>query len=69
MNIQNITTTLKQLRLSGLSQTLEIRLQEAQANRLSHGEFFELILQDELNVRKERQLNRRVVAADFRKCE
>jgi len=69
MNIQNITTTLKQIRLSGLAQTLEVRLQEAQANRLSHGEFLELILQDELNVRKERQLQRRVVSADFRKLK
>ena len=29
-----LTTTLKQLRLSGLSQTLDVRLQEAAANRL-----------------------------------
>ena len=29
-----LTTTLKQLRLSGLIQTLDVRLQEAAANRL-----------------------------------
>jgi len=58
-------TTLKQLRLSGLLQTLEVRLQEAGANRLSHAEFLELILQDELNVRQQRQLQRRTKAADF----
>ncbi len=34
-----LETTLKQLRLSGLSQTLDVRLQEAAANRLSHAEF------------------------------
>jgi DNA replication protein DnaC len=33
---------------------------------LSHGEFLELILQDELNVRQQRQLSRRTQAADFR---
>ncbi len=61
-----LQSTLKQLRLSGLLQTLEVRLQEAVANRLSHGEFLELILQDELNVRRQRQLARRTQAAEFR---
>jgi DNA replication protein DnaC len=58
--------TLKQLRLSGLLESLEIRLQEAAGNGLSHGEFLELILQDELAVRSNRQLERRVRAAEFR---
>lgn len=60
-----LETTLKQLRLSGLCQTLSVRLQEAGANRLSHGEFLELILQDELNVRQERKITRRTQAAEF----
>lgn len=60
-----LQTTLKQLRLSGLLQSLDVRLQEAAANRLSHSEFLELILQDELNVRQQRQLERRTKAADF----
>jgi DNA replication protein DnaC len=58
--------TLKQLRLSGLLESLEIRLQEAAGNGLSHGEFLELILQDELAVRDDRQLERRFKAAQFR---
>ena len=61
-----LETTLKQLRLSGLLQTLSVRLQEAAANRLSHAEFLELICQDELHVRHERQIGRRTKAADFR---
>jgi DNA replication protein DnaC len=65
MNTASLETTLKQLRLSGLGQTLSVRLQEAAANRLSHAEFLELILQDELNVRQQRQLERRTQAADF----
>src|ERR1035438_7039292 len=65
MNTTNLETTLKQLRLSGLGQTLSVRLQEAAANRLSHAEFLELLLQDELNVRQQRQLERRPQAADF----
>ena len=65
MTNQNLQTTLKQLRLSGLAQTLPVRLQEAGANRLSHGEFLELILQDELNVRQQRGVSRRTKTADF----
>src|SRR5215471_1754439 len=65
MNTANLETTLKQLRLSGLATTLSVRMQEAAANRLSHGEFLELILQDELNVRHQRQMSRRTKAADF----
>jgi DNA replication protein DnaC len=62
--------TLKQhahkLRLSGLLSSLEVRLQEAQANRLPHAEFLELIFQDELHVREQRQIARRQQAASFR---
>ncbi len=61
-----LQTTLRQLRLSGLMQTLDVRLQEAAAGRLGHGEFLELIFQDELNVRHQRMLARRTKAADFR---
>ena len=65
MNKTNLESTLKQLRLSGLAASLAVRLQEAAANRLSHEEFLELILQDELNVRHQRLLSRRTKAADF----
>ncbi len=61
----NLDTMLKQLRLSALGQTLSLRLQEAASNRLSHGEFLELILHDELNVREQRKITRRTVAAEF----
>ena len=64
--MSTLETSLKQLRLSGLMQTLNVRLQEATANRLGHAEFLELICQDELNVRQERLMNRRTKAADFR---
>jgi DNA replication protein DnaC len=57
---------LKQLRLSGLLESLEIRLQEAAGHGLSHSEFLELILQDELAVRADRQFQRRFKAAEFR---
>ncbi len=61
-----ITNKLRSLRLSGLAETLEVRLQEARGNSLSHLEFLELILQDEQLVRDERKITRRVKAASFR---
>src|ERR1700739_2950557 len=65
MNNANLENTLKQLRLSGLCQSLGVRLQEAAANRLGHAEFLELICQDEINVRQQRLMERRTKAADF----
>jgi DNA replication protein DnaC len=62
----SLDTTLKRLRLSGLLGTLEVRLQEASGNHLTHMEFLELILQDELTVRQDRLIQRRVKAAGFR---
>ena len=67
--IDRLQTTLRQLRLSGLAQTLDVRLQEAAGHQLSHAEFLELILQDELFVRNERQIERRVKAAQFRELK
>lgn len=64
-----LQSLLKQLRLSGLLSTLEVRLHEAVASQLSHREFLELILEDELAVRNQRLLARRVKAAQFREVK
>jgi DNA replication protein DnaC len=65
-----MTNTLKEharsLRLSGLLNSLEVRLQEAEANRLPYAQFLELLLQDEINIRHQRLLARRHKSADFR---
>ena len=63
--MSTLESTFRQLRLSGLSANLSVRVQEAQANRLSHLEFLELILQDELNVRQGRKIERRKITARF----
>jgi len=60
---------LKRLRLSGLAQTLDVRLQEAAGNSLDHAEFLETLLQDELAIRKERQIARRTKTAAFRELK
>jgi DNA replication protein DnaC len=64
-----LTSTLKRLRLSGLLGSLEVRLHEAHSHGLSHAEFLELILHDELAIRADRQLQRRVKAALFRELK
>ena len=66
----NLREQLKELRLSGLSQSLEVRLQEARSSKLDYAEFLELILEDEMTIRRDRQIDRRTKAAAFRdqKC-
>jgi DNA replication protein DnaC len=64
-----LTTTLRQLHLSGLAQSLDVRLQEAAGHNLNHAEFLELVLQDELLVRSQRLIERRVKAAQFREIK
>jgi len=60
-----LLTALKRLRLSGLANSLDVRLQEAAGNALSHAEFLEVILQDELAIRRDRLITRRTKAAAF----
>ncbi len=62
----SLIDALKSLRLSGLAQSLDVRLLEAQGHSLSHEEFLELILQDELHIRHERRIARRLKSATFR---
>lgn len=66
---QNLTQSARQLRLSGLLLTLEMRLQEAASHQLSHEQLLELILQDELNVRTQRSVERRKKSASFRELK
>ena len=61
-----LVRVLKQLRLSGLLESLEVRLHEAQSHGLSHAEFLQLLLADEMAVRSDRARSRRVKAAGFR---
>ena len=66
---ESLHTALTRLRLSGLAASLDVRLQEAVGHRLSHGEFLEMILQDELLVRGERLIARRTKFAGFRELK
>ncbi len=62
----SLRVTLRKLRLSGLAESLDIRLHEAATSGLNHREFLELLLQDELLVRNGRLISKRTKAAGFR---
>jgi DNA replication protein DnaC len=66
---ERLRSALRKLRLSGLAESLDVRLQEAASNRLNHAEFLELILQDELAIRDERLIQRRTKTAAFREMK
>lgn len=59
MNMMEIDRALKQLRLSGVRATLETRLIESQVSKLPFLESFSALLQDELDRRQSRLLERR----------
>jgi len=61
-----LTPMLKQLRLSGILNSLETRNREAIANKLAYPEFFALLIQDEIARRDQRKFNIRVRRAGFR---
>ena len=56
---------LRQLHLTGMLDTLEVRLAEARAGRLGHVEFLEVLCQDELARREAAAVTRRIRQAHF----
>ena len=62
----HLTDKLKELRLSGMISSLDLRLQEARANRLDYPEFLELLIGDEMAVRQDRKTGRALKKAAFR---
>jgi DNA replication protein DnaC len=56
---------LKRLKMPGLSQALDLRLAEAQDQKLGHLEFLSLLIQDELANREDNMLGKRLRAAGF----
>ena len=63
--MEQLQYQLKTIRLSAMAAALPVRLQEAKANDLPHLEFLSVLINDELEKRKERLLNRRLKAARF----
>jgi DNA replication protein DnaC len=61
----HLQTNLKKLRLGGMLDTLQIRLEQAQQQPLGHLEFLELMLEDEITRRDQRGLAWRIAQAHF----
>lgn len=66
MNLTELDRALRQLRLSGMAQVLEARLLQAQKDRMPPIDLVASLVQDELNVRTDRLLDRRRKQAGFR---
>ena len=60
-----LTSRLKLLRLSGILESLELRLEQARSTNLGYQEFLELIVQDEIERREANSLNQRLKKAAF----
>ena len=65
MNTFQLQPRLKRLKLGGMLQTLELRLDQAHQEQLGHLEFLELILEDELQRRANKALAHRIGRARF----
>jgi DNA replication protein DnaC len=63
--METLIYQLKAIRLSGMAQRLNVRIQEASANELSHLDFLQNLVADELSIRKDRLLQRRLKQAQL----
>jgi len=63
--MENVCGQLKSLGLSGMADSLAVRVQEAKANEMGQLQFLENVISDEFDRRAENVLNRRVKAAKF----
>jgi DNA replication protein DnaC len=69
MNELQLQPRLKRLKLGGMLQTLELRLDQAQQDRLGYLEFLELLLEDEIGRRTNKALSRRITRARFEEAK
>lgn len=60
-----LRTRLKQLRLSGILETMDVRLRQAEAESWAHMDFLERLLEDEVERRQHKQLALRLRRANF----
>jgi DNA replication protein DnaC len=65
MRTHQLETTLRSLALSGMLDTLDVRLSQANAGELGHVEFLQTLCEDELARRDAAGIARRVRAAHF----
>ena len=65
MSTLQLQPQLKRLKLGGMLQTIELRLDQAHQDKLGHLEFLELMLEDEIQRRANKALARRIGRARF----
>jgi len=65
VKVHQLQPQLKKLRLGGMLDTLELRLREAEGDRLGYLEFLEILLEDEINRRSQKALSLRLSRARF----
>jgi DNA replication protein DnaC len=66
MTTDELDRSLRQLRLGGMADTLNVRAQQARADNLGPLDFLGLLVHDELNRRRDRLVARRLKLAAFR---
>ena len=66
MNVTELDSALRKLRLSGMADVLDVRLRHAQAERLPPLDVIAMLVSDELQRRQDRLLERRRMQARFR---
>jgi DNA replication protein DnaC len=66
MTSDELDRALRQLRLSGMAETLTVRSQQARADTLGPLDFLGLLVHDELQRRRDRLIERRIKEAAFR---
>jgi DNA replication protein DnaC len=66
MTSDELDRALRQLRLGGMAKAVSIRAQQARAENLGPIDFLSLLVHDELQKRRDRLLDRRIKAAEFR---
>ena len=66
MNLIELDRALRQLRMSGMAATLEIRLLQAQTDAMAPIDLVSMLVSDELECRSKRLLERRHKQAEFR---
>jgi DNA replication protein DnaC len=69
MQLPELLRALRQLGLSGMAESLEARLLQAQADHLPPADFLALLVQDELTRRADRLLARRLKEAQLRDAD
>jgi len=69
MNTLQLQPRLRRLKLGGMLQTLELRLDQAHQEKLGHLEFLELMLEDEIQRRANKALARRIQRARFEEAQ